>query len=376
MSVESRYLECAHCHCEFLASERQVRRARSKEFCGRVYCSSVCHTAGAAGQKKKPYPFTGTCANCGKLFGSHKPKKYCSIECYSKSRDLAAELARNPPKVGSALAIKLTGMPPKPKVEYECLNCGLRWFGRPSRPRRFCCHPCYRKYMAQRFDRWIANPQNIALPQSFDEFMTQDKLPCLIEGCGWEGRSLGRHVSYAHGIPAAEFKRAAGFNLRTGLVTQDLFEVFSRIGTGNAHLDGSGLLKGHPKRDPLVREYRSLESREHMQKSLLLAHGTSELVPRVCRNCGKEYQATAISATTARYCSIECRTKHLIFRRTLRLYTVTCVQCHAEFQGSRYQFLRYNRNRGGVLCSDECRSKARSLAQRMKWEAKRGGPLG
>ena len=351
----SHYLECAHCHCEFLASQRQAKRSRSSAFSGRVYCSALCQSAALSIMKRKPYPYNGVCPQCGQGFGSRQPKKYCSMACYSKSDQFRITLRENAAKGRIAHAIKVTGMPPKTAVEYECLNCGLRWFARASANRRFCSSACYRKYMAQRFDRWMANPQNIALPQSFDEFMTQEELPCLIEGCDWKGQALGNHVNFAHGITAAEFKRAAGFNLSTGLITPEVFEHFSQ----RPHIQNGGPL--HPYTGgvpavPAVRYYKSLEGKEHGRTARLLMGASPDLPPRICDGCGKEYCPSPLG-WSSRYCSIECRSEQYKKRNAARQYPMRCSRCSKEFQGNRNQFLRSSRGLT-VMCSMQCRNDA------------------
>ena len=82
--------------------------------------------------------------------------------------------------------------------------------------------------MAKRFDRWIANPQTLALPQAYDEFLTGEELPCLVEGCNWRGQWLSLHMNYTHGVPADEFKRAAGFNLKSGIISGPMREALAQ----------------------------------------------------------------------------------------------------------------------------------------------------
>lgn len=74
------------------------------------------------------------------------------------------------------------------------------------------------------FDRWVANPEGMALPQCYDEFLDREELACVVEGCDWKGKSLTLHMNQAHGVRADEFKRAAGFNLSTGVIAKPLAE--------------------------------------------------------------------------------------------------------------------------------------------------------
>ena len=120
------------------------------------------------------------------------------------------------------------------RIPVACLNCGkqndytpgvAQNGGHKNRPdgriypRRFCSRPCFREWNAKRFDRWFATPESLALPQGYDEFLTKKSLPCLVHGCDWVGDNLSIHMNHAHGICADEFKRLAGFNKGTGVVS-------------------------------------------------------------------------------------------------------------------------------------------------------------
>ena len=119
--------------------------------------------------------------------------------------------------------------------------------------------------MAKRFDRWIASPKNMYSPQCYDEFMTQEELPCLIEGCDWVGVHLGLHVNQAHGIAARDFKRATGFNYGTGLVGIELHKIMSnRAQNQVVPTPPEGFGGGIP------RDYTSLEGIEHRKKAWAL----------------------------------------------------------------------------------------------------------
>ena len=66
----------------------------------------------------------------------------------------------------------------------------------------------------------------IALPQAFDEFLTSDVLPCLVEGCDWKGHHLSMHMNQTHGVTAENFKKLAGFNLGSGIVSAPLHQHY------------------------------------------------------------------------------------------------------------------------------------------------------
>lgn len=263
-------------------------------------------------------------------------------------------LRANAGKASAARVLQLTGELPKPKVEVTCRNCGVKWIESALRKHRFCSTICYRRYMAGRFDRWMASPQSISLPQSFDEFMGQEELPCLVAGCDWTGMHLGAHVNFAHGIPASEFKRAAGFNLKTGLVTEALSELIS----SRPHLQGgispeTRFAKGDAPL-ALVRGYRSLEGREHYAKSRALMFGVVEMPPKVCRQCGIEFIPTPLAWGT-KFCGAPCRNAWYRLQAKARIYRLPCGECGCDFDGAKHQELRH-RSGLGVFCSLHCKA--------------------
>jgi ssDNA-binding Zn-finger/Zn-ribbon topoisomerase 1 len=109
--------------------------------------------------------------------------------------------------------------------------------GRTSR-KRFCSKACGRAYLSKRFDRFIANPEIIPLPQNYDEFLDKQCLPCLIADCEWEGHQLSTHMNMVHGVTARQFKKLAGFNNGTGVVSRELHLRLRdlRKGTGNPNI--------------------------------------------------------------------------------------------------------------------------------------------
>lgn len=293
-------LVCGHCAAVFIGTYSQARHFRYE---GRSpYCSTVCRHAALRKKLCTEVPSRGPCKNCGEAFRSRTAKQYCSMDCYMAS-DAFRQMQKNnsqkmerqwralTPEAREKISDKLrTG-------EYiECLECGESIYRKKSGRNKYCGKPCYRKYMARRFDRWVANPQNMALPQCYDEFMTQEELPCLIDGCDWSGKHLSVHVNQAHGITADEFKRAAGFNLGTGLVTTELHEAMS-VRRQNCTVPTG---PGFPKH--LVR-YVSLEAKEHQKKArALMGNGPQ----RHCQGCGVVFtQSTPFGR--AKYCTIECR---------------------------------------------------------------------
>lgn len=198
--------------------------------------------------------------------------------------------------------------------DVDCLECGQSFYQKPAcktaRAKKFCCRVCYRSYAAKRFDRYVANPESMALPQCYDEFLDRDELRCLIEGCDWHGLHLSIHMNQTHGIRADELKRAAGFNLGTGVVARPLAERLqarSLRGVGvlrdlDAWMLGQAVLqqKGYIR-------YKSLEGREHQYKARALLSGPGP--ERQCKGCGKVFQQTSVFGRTL-YCTFQCRDYH------------------------------------------------------------------
>src|SRR5262249_15951573 len=126
-------------------------------------------------------PWVGVCQQCGQEFrAKYKGRKYCSIKCYRSSPDLMERLRVQSSKLALE-AREAQGFHSAERLTKKCLQCGTEMYVRPKEfnTKRYCSKPCYRAYMADRFDRWIANPQGIALPQGYDEFLSQEELPCL-----------------------------------------------------------------------------------------------------------------------------------------------------------------------------------------------------
>jgi len=115
--------------------------------------------------------------------------------------------------------------------------------------------------MESRFDRHIGHIESISELSNYDEFLSQKTLGCLIGGCEWKGHNLTLHMNLSHGIAEEEFKRAAGFNLSTGVVSASMHEnLCSRGNTG-------GFVDGVIARAARKFDYVSREAREHQQKS-------------------------------------------------------------------------------------------------------------
>jgi endogenous inhibitor of DNA gyrase (YacG/DUF329 family) len=300
-------LKCEHCGVIFQGTDSQARHVKYEEKV--VYCTPVCRRAASSekarqqalneGKKLRKGILNGPCPTCGKMYESHIDKMFCSLKCYNASPKFKEMLLANYKK-GSERTQEIWAV----KMKRVCPVCGKEFRAVRSH-RKFCSHLCYRKFRADLFDAWIANPQQIALPQCYDEFMLQDELPCLVDGCQWKGRNLSVHLNVGHGIKAADFKRAAGFNLKTGLISPDLFAQLSernKVGVAiNVQLQQKG--KDALKNGFMPNSYHSLEGKEHARKArMMLGHGPE----RECIGCGIKFKQSTPCGRTL-YCTISCR---------------------------------------------------------------------
>jgi len=280
---------------------------------------------------------SGCCPTCGNQFFSKRPKIYCSMKCYLASPRLKESL-------------KLNNIKANKKIKTTCIECGKESLEKPSRGKEkmFCNQVCYRKYYAKRFDKWIASPEEIALPQNYDEFLTLEELPCLVKGCGWRGHSLSFHMNMSHGVKARDFKRAAGFNYSSGIISLTLKETLLNRpnDNGNNLLVGTGWNGGRTS---------SLEAKEHAIKSRTMILAERNGPPRVCKGCGKTFNQSTVFGKMC-WCSVECRTQCHIDELREKKYPLVCVVCKKEFLGNKYQLRRSDKNED-VVCSLHCRQK-------------------
>lgn len=298
-------LECGHCKSKFKGSDSQSRKVKYEKMV--VYCSGICRSASHSkkateqalreGKTLRKGVLRPACPVCNKKFESRYDKKYCSLECYNKSPEFISMAKNNMEKGRKTSSVKWAE-----KMKKICPVCSKEFRADRSK-RKFCSQLCARKFRADLFDSWIANPQHITLPQCYDEFMLQNELPCLVDGCDWKGQHLSIHLNNSHGIRADDFKRAAGFNLHTGLIAPKLSKKLSkRAKVGVALTEYDKTPKNEPKK---IRNYKSLEGKEHAKKARMLA---GEGQKRICEGCGVEFtQSTPFGK--ALYCTKECRNK-------------------------------------------------------------------
>lgn len=314
-------LECGHCKSIFQGTDSQARKVKYEDRI--VYCSPTCRSAAQSlksaeaaiksGKKPRKGVLVGPCPTCGEKFESKIDKIFCSMSCYTKSpgfierRDANAKLTSNP-EIRTKISNTL-----KKGQDAPCLECGKVFYQKRAtaswNAKKFCCMPCYRSYLAKRFDRWIANPQRLALLQNYDEFLNQTELPCLIDGCDWRGDHLSTHMNQSHGVTADEFKRAAGFNLSTGVVSRPLAIALrgrENVGvaiTSREYEEAAAIAS--KESGGKNRDYRSREGAEHRKKARLLVLDRDGPM-RICCGCGEAFQQST-PFSRAKYCTVECR---------------------------------------------------------------------
>lgn len=294
-----------------------------------------------------------TCNHCGVVFhAKNRVKKYCTLACY-RSSPLALERLRAQSRDVAARARAKYALPPDVRLTVSCAHCKADIVVQPkefTKRRNFCNSSCYRRYMSERFDRWIAEPQTIALPQCYDAFLTQDELPCLVDGCDWVGTHLAKHMNFSHGVPREQFKELAGFNRKTGVIPAIVAEQLSEtrkglIAAGVIVLDyqrGQAAID-RTRKNAAIR----LEGREHLSKAQAIALVESRIVERKCPQCNIAFDARAKTHKT--YCSIRCRT---LFRDRRR-FDLICGHCGLHFWGTPTQQRQSTRSKP-IYCSKAC----------------------
>lgn len=324
-------LACAHCLSIFCGSDSQAWKVKYEK--KDVYCSAMFRKAAMQKKFSTPVPDRGPCGTCGNTFQSRTAKMFCGMGCYTSSKMFSDMIAESRKKAMTPESIAKRAESARRGCHVDCLQCGGQFYqkrataGRPAK--KFCGKTCYRSYMANRFDRWMADPQGMALPQCYDEFLDKEELSCIIDGCGWVGKHLSAHVNLSHGFPSADFKRAAGFNLTTGLVSRDTSELMSQralVGVANLPPDDPMRIFAKNKSAQVISSvgflYQSKEGCEHRAKSRALA--ASDVGPsRDCLACGAVFQQSSPFGRTI-YCSRECRSRHYsTFGKAKRLAKTT-----------------------------------------------------
>lgn len=314
---------------------------------------------------------TITCCTCSKEFESKQTdRKFCSMKCYLGSEQFRAQgLDHRRALTERAKAAK--GLKPDEEPTFTCLYCGktetipLKLYGE----KKYCNRQCYRAYQALRFDRFIANPESLALPQNYDEFLTQTELPCLIDGCGWSGSNLSFHVNMAHGIDARKFKQMAGFNLSTGVISTELAQKFRDARASNG-FDTAYMtdLRRRVTKTGTAAAYRSLEGKEHQAKADALMCKSEPIREITCPGCQKPFTAIG-KAFNQKWCSPDCRNEsYRVNDNSLKkIHPVICGSCNKTFLGDERQRKRFESSQF-VACSYPCRQRRAGALARGTWK--------
>ena len=257
---------------------------------------------------KKEIVLYGPCPTCGNYFESVRKKTYCNLVCWNHSEENSKKL--------EILRMKKLA----PRVLINCLECGkdLPLPPAKAKKRKFCGSECYRLFFAKRFDRWIASPQKIALPQSYDEFLTMEELPCLVEGCDWKGHNLTLHVNRCHGIPSSKFKFQVGFNQTTPVISGTLLHTMQTMDHEKALLSLKTWKETTQLQDP-PRTWNlplALEGREHHTKGRILAINSNKIRIQICKKCGETFEL--LPYDSKKYCSAKCKKQIIEERRKIR----------------------------------------------------------
>lgn len=356
-------------NCENCGREYQVKAFRADQsfFCSRQCVSEGYVKRAAAKREEKERlrillepdikgqrgPIRGPCPVCGFRFRSYHVKKYCSMRCLITTAEYKERMLKKNRELAQRRYVE-AGFSSTNRLRKPCLECGKEFFVKPStvNSKKYCSQKCYRSFMAERFDRWIANPQSIALPQGYDEFLLGEELPCLIQGCDWRGKHLGAHVNMTHGILARDFKKAAGFNLGTGLISIDIAEAMGEqkrnnpLNYGNLRPNVAGM-PSPIYRDP---EYDSLEGKEHRQKAVEVMKTEKPTRYLPCLYCGRKITQPAFGKR--QYCNVSCRNKRYWAPQETR--EGQCNWCGTLFPCGYHQWLRLRKNLP-VFCSPHCR---------------------
>lgn len=258
----------------------------------------------------------GVCPQCRKGFRSQQKKIFCTMSCYTESPEFLKRMR--------GWSEKHAGHPVGEMVAVVCSECGGRRLHKPGKAgkRRFCGTNCYRAWMAKRFDRFVANPETVALPQCYDEFLSRNLLRCPMDGCEWEGHALSNHVNFTHGITAEQFKEMAGFNRNTGLVSPSMRNSLASRpvnvvpGFGHSCTEEERSAMGLRGAEVLRGDMR-LEGREHHKKAAALRVGVTPFMPTKTRRRLNKMASERLMKTREKFKAIE-RTSH-------------CVGCGCDF---------------------------------------------
>jgi hypothetical protein len=310
----------------------------------------------------------------------------------------------------------------KTRQTKKCRQCGKTFYSKLTASKYTCGEICSRKYFSERFDRWVASPEKLSLPQNYDEFLTKEKINCLVEGCSFVGHHLSMHMNRYHGVQETDFKKLAGFNLSSGITSLTLKErskkqsnagkftvaikkyyaakkrlekkinPWRKSGISETEIDNnktkflsdaakkisadtgvsakvlsaavSSFLDG--ARRKAKRDYISLEKKEHLVKANAL--NSLQRGDRKCLYCSKGF----FGISRQIFCSVLCQRRyHFVKMRKQQGYSgkpreqsLTCSHCGLSFVG-----IKRKSTATSACCSKRCSDAFGSLRRRNKIKA-------
>lgn len=211
------------------------------------------------------------CQTCKTDFLSEvTTRRFCSVKCRANHPEFKARMAA----IGSARKGQPAPQcgPDRTGDEQPCANgCGTAVYRTAARQgirtRRYCSRTCYHQHLARLFDREIGVVSILPTLHNFDEILASPQLQCVMPGCAWHGHNLSLHMHLEHGIPEHEFKAAAGFNRRTGVISATLRQKteHDRTPPAEATRTARAAIRNKTNKPPARRE-----AIEHHQKAMAL----------------------------------------------------------------------------------------------------------
>lgn len=124
--------------------------------------------------------------------------------------------------------------------------------------------------------------------------LDDDGTSVLCHECGHRYRSLGAHVSRAHGMSAAEYKKAHGLSRSRSLATTALRETFSQH--ASARVGTAGWQRFETARDPQAAAHArtfppapAQTRRSQATQSVTNGKASRKIVVRTCPSCGAQW---------------------------------------------------------------------------------------
>lgn len=308
-------MTCCECGESFVGTDSQARKLKYDK--RKAYCSKVCSRLVTNRKRaltrdlKFPKVLVGKCPTCEKDVYSRASIIYCNDACYQKDRSavaLAAAAARELLLVANPELRKANVIP---ENFNNCVECNERFSTRGKRStQKYCSHSCYRRYKAKRFDRWNANPKELRTITSYDDFLAQDELYCIVKGCDWTGKHLSVHVVQEHGITSRDFKRLSGFNFGSGLVCKGTVDKLRARPLQGVAITREYEQEAKEAQGDLTapRQQYSNEARESAVKGRIIALERKDAPRKNCFYCQEEYAQSTVFGRS-KYCSVVCRDK-------------------------------------------------------------------